>query len=56
MSLDSSDLVLRASSFEVVGPSDFKLVVALSLLLFLLLGLDGGAIGKTIGVVECGIK
>ena len=48
--------MLRATSDEVVGASDCNVVGASSLLLLLLLGMDGGAVGGTMGVVEHRIK
>ena len=56
MTLNSSDLVLRATSVEVVGAGNCNVVGASSLLLLLLLGMDDGAVGGTMGVVERGIK
>ena len=48
--------MFRATSVEVGVAGDCDVVGASSLLLLLLLGMDGGAVGGTMGVVECGIK
>ena len=53
--MDSSDLLLRATSVEVVGAGDCN-IGASSLLVLLLLEIVVGAVGGIVGVVERGSK
>ena len=48
--------MLRATSVEVGAAGDCDVVGESSLLLLLLLGMVGGAVGGGMGVVERGIK
>ena len=54
--MDSSDLMLRATSAEVGVAGDCDVVGASSLLLVVLLGMVDGAVGGGMGIVERGIK